>query len=131
MTLSSLIGSLTRRDADASATPRRPISNPSSSPDVMALVEAKGLRFVPRRDERSLGAQRDVRERIADVLPGVIFDEDGHGAFTRTGYAVAFDTGCDDVVAKVRVRITGGVAAMPPLQRLAAKTGWRLESEPS
>lgn len=128
MTLSSLIGSLTRRDAAASSAPRRPISNPSSSPDVMALVEAKGLQFVPRGDERSLGAQREVRERIAEVLPGVTFDEDGHGAFARTGYTVTFDTGCEDFVVKVRVQITGGVAAMPPLQRLAAKTGWRLES---
>ena len=128
MTLSSLIGSLTGREAAPSATPRRPIANPSSSPDVMALVEAKGLQFVPRGDERSLGLQREVRERIAEVLPGVTFDEAGHGAFTRTGYEVSFDTGCEDVVTVVRVHITGGVAAMPPLQRLAAKTGWRLES---
>jgi hypothetical protein len=128
MTLSSLIGSLTRRDAGASSTPRRPISNPSSSPDVMALVEAAGLEFVPRGADRSLGAQRDVRERIADVLPGVTFDEHGHGAFERTGYTVTFDTGCEDFVATVRVQITGGVAAMPPLQRLSAKTGWRLQS---
>jgi hypothetical protein len=128
MTLSSLLGSLTRRDAQAPAPPRRPISNPSSSPDVMALVEAKGLRFVPRGSERTLGARREVRERIADVLPGVTFDDDGHGAFTRTGYEVLFDTGSDDFVSEVHVHITGGVAAMPPLQRLAAKTGWRLES---
>ena len=131
MMLSSLIGSLTRRDAGTSAAPRRPISNPSSSPDVMALVEARGLQFVPRGDDRTLGAQRDVRERIADVLPGVTFDDDGHGAFTRTGYSVAFDTGCEDHVRAVRVQITGGVAAMPPLQRLAAKTGWRLEADNS
>ena len=129
MTLSDLIGSLTRRDAGTPSAQSRPISNPSSSPDVMALVEAKGLRFVPRGDDRALGAQREVRERIADVLPGVTFDEEGHGAFARTGYTVAFDTGSEDFVAKVRVQITGGVAAMPPLQRLAAKTGWRLESD--
>jgi hypothetical protein len=131
MTLSSLFGSLTGRDAGTSSTPRRPVSNPSSSPDVMALVEAKGLQFVPRGEDRALGAQREVRERIADVLPGVTFDEQGHGAFARTGYTVTFDTGCDDFVTKVRVQISGGVAAMPPLQRLAAKTGWRLESDHS
>jgi hypothetical protein len=128
MTLSSLIGSLTGRDTATPAAPRRPISNPSSSPDVMALVEARGLQFVPRGEERALGPQREVRERIAEVLPGVTFDEDGHGAFTRTGYEVSFDTGSNDVVTAVRVHITGGVAAMPPLQRLAAKTGWRLEA---
>jgi hypothetical protein len=133
MTLSSLIGSLTRRDAVPSPAPRQPISNPPSSPDVMTLVEARGLQFVPsgEGEGRSLGAQQDVRERIADVLPGVTFDEEGRGAFTRTGYEVSFDTGCDDFVTAVRVQITGGAAAMPPLQRLVAKTGWRLQAEHS
>ena len=131
MTLSSLLGSLKRRDAATSAAPLRPVSNPSSSPDVMALVEAKAIRLVPRGDDRALGRQREVRERIADVIPGVTFDDDGHGEFTRTGYSVSFDTGCEDQVRAVRVQITGGVAAMPPLQRLAAKTGWRLESDNS
>jgi hypothetical protein len=128
MTLSSLIGSLTGRDSAAPVPARRPIANPASSPDVMALVEARTLQFVPSRDERSLGAVREVRERIAEVLPGVTFDEEGFGAFTRTGYSVSFNTGTEDYVASVRVQITGGVAAIPPLHRLAAKTGWRLES---
>ena len=127
MTLSSFLGSLTRRAETKPAAPRRPVSNPSSSPDVMALVEANAVRFVPRGDARALGLQREVRERIADVLPGVTFDDDGQGAFTRTGYSVMFDTGSADVVTEVRAQITGGVAAIPPLQRLAAKTNWRLE----
>ena len=129
MTLSSLIGSLTRRDGFApAATPPRP-STPSSSPDLMAMIEGRGLQFVPAKEaEHDLGAQREVRERIADLLPGVTFDDDGHGAFTRTGYSVEFDTGCDERVNAVRVQITGGAAAMPPLQRLAEKTGWRLRS---
>jgi hypothetical protein len=129
MTLSDLIASLTRGDTAEAPTPQRPISNPSSSPHVMALVEAKALRFVPRGDDRVLGPQREVRERIADVLPGVTFDEEGRGAFERTGYTVTFHTGCEDFVTRVRVQFTGGVAAMPPLQRLAAKTGWRLEAD--
>jgi hypothetical protein len=129
MTLSSLIGSLTGRETAAPAEPpRRPTTNPASSPDVFALLQGSGLQFVPPRTEHSLGAQREVRERIAELLPGVTFDDEGHGAFTRTGYAVEFDTGSDDHVNAVRVHITGGVAAMPPLLRLAAKTGWRLES---
>jgi hypothetical protein len=94
----------------------------------MALLQGTGLQFVPARSERTLGGQREVRERIAEILPGVAFDEDGHGAFTRTGYEVEFDTGLGERVDVVRVHITGGVAALPPLQRLAEKTGWRLES---
>jgi hypothetical protein len=118
MTLSSLIGSLTRRPATPAppAAARRP-----------SLAQCSTLQFVPAKEnEHALGAQREVRERIADVLPGVVFDEDGRGAFTRTGYAVSFDTGHDDYVREVRVEITGGAAAMPPLNRLMAKTGWRL-----
>jgi hypothetical protein len=130
MTLSRLIDSLTGRDA---ATPEdAPVrrSNPSSSPDVGALMHTSSLLFVPAKDsEHALGAQREVRERIADVLPGVVFDEDGHGAFTRTGYSVAFETGNEDYVHAVSVEVTGGTAAMPPLARLISKTGWRLVAQ--
>ena len=130
MTLSRLIDSLTGRDA---ATPEdAPVrrSNPSSSPDVGALMHSSSLLFVPAKDgEHALGAQREVRERIADVLPGVVFDEDGHGAFTRTGYSVAFETGNEDYVHAVSVEVTGGAAAMPPLARLISKTGWRLVAQ--
>ena len=90
-------------------------------------MHSSSLLFVPARDsEHALGAQREVRERIANVLPGVVFDDEGHGAFTRTGYSVAFDTGNDDYVHAVGVQVSGGTAAMPPLARLISKTGWRL-----
>lgn len=130
MTLSNLFGSLTRRETAAPkppAAPRRPAA-PASSPNVAEVMLSSVLQFVPAREtDHTLGGQREVRDRIADVLPGVKFDEAGHGAFTRTGYSVTFETGCEDRVHAVRVEITGGSAAMPPLQRLAAKTGWRLE----
>ena len=127
MTLSRLIDSLTGRDASphVEVPPRR--SNPSSSPDVGALMHSSSLLFVPGKDsEHALGAQREVRERIADVLPGVVFDDEGHGAFTRTGYSVVFETGNEDYVHAITVEVTGGTAAMPPLARLISKTGWRL-----
>jgi hypothetical protein len=128
MTISKLIDSLTRRDStvgSGEAPPRK--STPSSSPDLGALMQSSALLFVPAKDsEHALGPQRDVRERIAEVLPGVTFDEDGHGTFTRTGYSVAFDTGTEDYVHAVSVRVTGGSAAIPPLARLISKTGWRL-----
>jgi hypothetical protein len=146
MTLSSLIGSLTRRQAPppALASPQRPSTSLGTGPSTSlgtgpstslgtgaahanALAQYATLEFVPAKEtEHALGAQREVRERIADVLPGVVFDEEGKGAFTRNGYAVSFDTGHEDYVRIVRVEVTGGSAAMPPLQRLMAKTGWRL-----
>ena len=130
MTLSSLIGSLTGRDGvKPDAAPLRPASNPASSPEVLGWLRAGTLQIVPAKERnRALGGQREVRERIADVLPGVVFDEEGRGAFTRTGYSVSFDTGSGEQVEAVRVEVTGGAAALPPLQRLVTKTGWRLES---
>ena len=127
MTLSRLIDSLTGRDAATPVEAPGRRSNPSSSPDVGALTHSSSLLFVPAKDsEHALGAQRDVRERIADVLPGVVFDDEGHGAFRRTGYSVTFETGNEDYVHAVSVEVTGGSAAMPPLARLISKTGWRL-----
>ena len=127
MTLSRLIDSLTGRDAAPPVDPTARRSNPSSSPDVGALMRSSSLLFVPAKDtEHALGAQREVRDRIADVLPGVVFNDEGHGAFTRTGYSVMFETGNEDYVHAVGVHVTGGTAAMPPLARLISKTGWRL-----
>lgn len=126
MPLSRVIASLTRREAD-SAPAAHIGTRPPSSTRVAPLCESSSLQFVPAKEgEPSLGVTREVRERIADILPGVVFDQDGHGAFIRTGYSVSFETGQDDNVSVVRVQVTGGAAAMPSLQRLSAKTGWRL-----
>jgi hypothetical protein len=131
MTLSRLIDSLTGREAAAeSGRPPAHRSSTGSSPDVGALMHSSALLFVPAKEgEHALGGQREVRERISEVLPGVVFDDEGRGAFTRTGYAVAFDTGVEDYVHAVGVQVTGGSAAMPPLARLISKTGWRLVAQ--
>jgi hypothetical protein len=132
MTLSRLFDSLTGRDSAAGSDrpPARKSAPSASSPDVGALMHSSTLRFMPAKDsEHALGTQRDVRQRIAEVLPGVVFDEEGHGSFTRTGYSVAFDTGSEDYVPAVTVHVTGGTAAMPPLARLISKTGWRLVAQ--
>jgi hypothetical protein len=127
MTISRLFDSLKGRDSTTgSGGSSAPGSSPSR-PDVGALMKSSALLFVPAKEsEHALGAQRDVRERISEVLPGVVFDDAGHGAFTRTGYSVAFDTGNEDYVHAVGVQVIGGTAAMPPLARLISKTGWRL-----
>ena len=95
-------------------------------------MHSSTLLFVPAKDsEHALGPQRDVRQRISEVLPGVVFDDEGHGSFTRTGYSVAFDTGNEDYVQAIVVHVTGGTAAMPPLARMISKTGWRLVAQAS
>ena len=84
MTLSRVIASLTGRGSEPA--PKRPAS-PGSSPDVAAtLLKSERLQFVPGRGgEHTLGTAREVRERIAEILPSVTFDVEGRGAFTRTG----------------------------------------------
>jgi len=127
MTFSRVFATLTGLGPETE--PQR-AATPGSSPDLAAtLLKFERLQLVPAAGgEPTLGAAREVRERIAELLPGVTFDDDGHGSFTRTGYSVAFDAGLEDQVRAVGVRITGGPAAVPPLARLLSKTGWRLES---
>lgn len=125
MTLSRVFASLTRREPEPA--PRRAAATDSSPTVTAVLLKSERLQFVPGAGgEHTLGTVREVRERIAEILPSVTFDEQGRGAFTRTGYSVAFDTGHDDYVRAVAVHITGGPAAVPPLARLLSKTGWRL-----
>lgn len=128
MTLSRVFATLTGRDSESA--PKRAASS-GSSPDVAAtLLKSERLQLVPGRGaEHTLGTAREVRERIAEILPSVTFDDDGRGAFTRTGYSVSFDTGTEDYVRAVAVQITGGPAAVPPIARLLAKTGWRLVNQ--
>jgi hypothetical protein len=127
MRLSRVLASLTGRQPEPA--PRMTVDD--SSPVVTAaLLKSDRLQFLPAASrEHSLGPAREIRERIAEILPGVAFDDDGRGAFTRTGYAIVFDTGTDESVRLVSVQIAGGRAAVPPLARLIAKTGWRLVVE--
>jgi hypothetical protein len=128
MTLSRVFATLTGRDSEPST---RRAAAPGSSPDVAGtLLSSERLQLVPGRGgEHTLGPTREVRERIAEILPSVTFDDEGRGAFTRTGYSVSFDTGHEDHVRAVKVQITGGPAAVPPIARLIAKTGWRLVAQ--
>lgn len=127
MTLSRVLASLTGRQPEP---PARMAVEESSPAVAAAILQSDRLLFVPAAPaEHSLGPAHEIRERIAEILPGVAFDDDGRGAFLRTGYSIAFDTGRDDSVRRVSVEISGGRAAVPPLARLIAKTGWRLVVE--
>jgi hypothetical protein len=124
MTLNRVIASLTGR---ASAAPPSQPAAPAPDPNMARLLESGSLQFTPGQPgEESLGAARDVRRRIAEILPSIVFDLNGRGAFVRTGYTLVFDTGAEEDVRVVRVEVSGGLAAMPPLLRLEIKTGWRL-----
>jgi hypothetical protein len=127
MTLSRVLACLTGREPKPAPSPRRATGHGSSPSVAATLLTSDRLQLIPHSaSEYSLGTTREVRERIAEILPGVAFDDEGRGAFTRAGYSVAFDTGNEDQTRAVGVNITGGPAAVPPLARLISKTGWRL-----
>lgn len=129
MSLSSVLASLTGREQPV-AMPPTPAASQQLANDFAGLLERPTLRLVPATaTDGALGALCEVRERINEILPGVRFDDNGVGVFMRTAYSVSFDTGCGDEVSTVRVQVTGGVAALPSLQRLVTKTGWRLEPD--
>lgn len=125
MSLSSVLASLTGRE-QAVATSDAAAASQQLANDFAELLECPKLRLEPATTTDALGPLCDVRERISEILPGVKFHDNGVGVFMRTVYSVSFDTGCADEVCTVRVQVTGGVAALPSLQRLVTKTGWRL-----
>jgi len=131
MSLSSVFASLTGREQAVRMSATLPACQQPAG-DLAKLLERPALRLVPETaSDGPLGDCAEVRERISDILPGVNFDDQGRGVFRRTSYSVSFDTGCDDPVHTVRVQVTGGVTALPSLQRLIAKTGWKLVSDGS
>lgn len=127
MRIPRLLTFLTGPPSGSVEVPSGPPPSALSSDILRLLMEDKALQLVAGdRNSHTLGTPREVRERIAEILPGVTFDDDGRGSFTRTGYALSFATGHGEQVGAVDLRVSGGPAAMPPLQRLLTKTGWRL-----
>jgi hypothetical protein len=131
MTLSRVFASLTGRQAEPTPVLRRPAGHDSSPVVAAALLKSDRVQLVPGASgEHTLGPAREVRERIAEILPGVTFDEEGRGAFTRTGYSVIFETGTEDYVRAVALQITDRPAAVPSIARIISKTGWKIEPRP-
>lgn len=72
----------------------------------------------------ALGTQAAVRGGLAQVLPGIVFDDDGRGHFSRPDHAIRLDLGTSPQVWTATVDVTGSDAA-GALRRLIMQTGWR------
>lgn len=71
-----------------------------------------------------LGPQHAVRSALAQVLPGITFNDHGLGQFNHVDHTMLFDLGDDPQVWTATVDVTGD-AAPEALRDLIVQTGWR------
>ena len=71
-----------------------------------------------------LGTQHAVRSALAQVLPGITFNDHGLGQFNRADHTMLFDLGDGPQVWTATVDVTGD-AAPEALRDLIMRTGWR------
>jgi hypothetical protein len=75
-------------------------------------------------DAPPLGAQDAVRSSLAQVLPGITFNDHGLGQFNGPDHSILMDLGVAPQVWAATVDVTGDAAATA-LRRLITQTGWR------
>lgn len=73
-----------------------------------------------------LGEREKVAALLKELLPRLTFDAEWTGTFARSGQELRLQLAGDPVVAIEVLLPQDGAALMPPLERVAAKTGWRL-----
>lgn len=71
-----------------------------------------------------LGTQHSVRSALAQVLPGITFNDHGLGQFNQADHTMLFDLGDGPQVWTATVDVTGD-AAPEALRDLIMRTGWR------
>ena len=71
-----------------------------------------------------LGTQHSVRSALAQVLPGITFNDHGLGQFNHADHTMLFDLGDGAQVWTATVDVTGD-AAPEALRDLIMQTGWR------
>jgi hypothetical protein len=71
-----------------------------------------------------LGSQHSVRSALAQVLPGITFNDHGLGQFNHADHTMLFDLGDGPQVWTATVDVTGD-SAPEALRDLIMQTGWR------
>lgn len=71
-----------------------------------------------------LGPQPAVRTALAQVLPGITFNDHGLGQFNADDHSILMDIGIEPQVWAATVDVTGE-AAPRALRHLITQTGWR------
>ena len=75
-------------------------------------------------DAPPLGAQPAVRNALAQVLPGITFNDHGLGQFNADDHSILMDLGVEPQVWAATIDVTGE-AASKALRHLITQTGWR------
>ena len=75
-------------------------------------------------DAPPLGPQPAVRTALAQVLPGITFNDHGLGQFNADDHSILMDLGVEPQVWAATVDVTGD-AAPKALRHLITQTGWR------
>lgn len=75
-------------------------------------------------DAPPLGPQAGVRSSLAQVLPGITFNDHGLGQFNADDHSILMDLGVEPQVWAATVDVTGE-AAPKALRHLITQTGWR------
>lgn len=71
-----------------------------------------------------LGSQSQVRDRLQSVLPGLSFDDDGRGRFSRPDVKASLDLARLEIVHTAVIDLEGE-GAERTLQHVLSQTGWR------
>jgi hypothetical protein len=71
-----------------------------------------------------LGTAAEVRSRIADVLPAVVWDDKGWGTLEGTGWSIEFNFGRKDPVESVMLHIRGNGNPLSVLSALCQRNSW-------
>ena len=75
-------------------------------------------------DAPPLGPQPAVRNALAQVLPGITFNDHGLGQFNADDHSILMDLGVEPQVWAATIDVTGE-AASRALRHLITQTGWR------
>lgn len=75
-------------------------------------------------DAPPLGPQPAVRNALAQVLPGITFNDHGLGQFNADDHSILMDLGVEPQVWAATIDVTGE-AASKALRHLITQTGWR------
>ena len=101
------------------------ISRPSSEFRRLMLVNLPPYAALSALESAPpLGGQQAVRSSLAQVLPGITFNEHGLGQFNGEDHSILMDLGVAPQVWAATVDVTGDAAATA-LRRLITQTGWR------
>lgn len=76
--------------------------------------------------DNPLGPADQVRESIAEHLPGVDWSDPAWGSYLGEGFTIEFNVGDQDPIYAITLHVHGGVNAVQAMLAFANPNGWSL-----